>query len=349
MSESSSKFLNVVTGATGLIGSHLVEQLVHSGRSVRALVRVASDTRFLTSLGVELAYADLNDADAVSKGINGAATVFHCASRMYDWGPWSQFQTEILNTTRNVLLACRHANVRRVVHISSMAAYGRPKIGRREITENEPLAQRLWVGDHYCRAKAISEQIARENFPQVTIIRPTWTYGPRERNSFPRVFRALKNGKAMLIGSGDNLLNLIHAGDVARGCIMAVANPVAVGEVYHLAGEQLISQRRFYEILSQELGCAPVNRRVPLRLAFAAGWTLEVLARALHRPRPFITRHGVSVISRPAAFSAAKARRDLSWRAEIDPEDGLRAMVRWFIDQGAIDNLPQASTIESPN
>lgn len=328
-----SKTFLAVTGATGLIGSHLVEQLIEQGHRVRAIVRAQSDTRHLASLGVELAVADLDDRQALTDCFTGATTVYHCASRMYDWGPWSEFETEIVNPTRTVMRACHDAGVDRVVHISSMAAYGRPRIGQREVTEDEPLAQNLWVGDHYSRAKALSEAIARDTFARVTIIRPTWTYGSRERNSFPRILQALEKGKAMLIGSGDNLLNLVHASDVARGCILAANNPAAVGQVYHLASAQLISQRRFYEILSSELGLAPVERRVPLQLAFVAGWTLETLARALGRARPFITRHGVSVISRPAAFSTAKAQRELNWHSQIDPEVGLRAMARWFVEQ----------------
>src|SRR5215471_16955099 len=78
--------LNVITGATGLLGSHLAEQLVARGERVRALVRPTSDTSFLRPLGVELAVGDLNDPNSLRPAVADADVVYHCAARVGDWG-----------------------------------------------------------------------------------------------------------------------------------------------------------------------------------------------------------------------------------------------------------------------
>src|SRR5438445_10564754 len=80
--------LNVLTGATGLLGSHIAEQLVERGERVRALVRSTSDTSFLRALGVELVEGDLGQPDTLPRAVAGADVVYHCAARVGDWGAW---------------------------------------------------------------------------------------------------------------------------------------------------------------------------------------------------------------------------------------------------------------------
>src|SRR5262245_446415 len=105
--------LNVLTGATGLLGSHVAEALRARGETVRALVRPGSDTGFLRGIGAEIVPCDLQDAPAVQRGVAGADVVYHCAARVSDWGRWRLFKAEIVDSTRQVVDACRAAGVGR--------------------------------------------------------------------------------------------------------------------------------------------------------------------------------------------------------------------------------------------
>src|SRR5438132_11986401 len=81
--------LNVITGATGLLGSHVAEQLVARGERVRTLVRRDSNIAFLQQLGVELAWGDLQDPNSLREAFAGADVVYHCAAKVGEWGPRS--------------------------------------------------------------------------------------------------------------------------------------------------------------------------------------------------------------------------------------------------------------------
>src|SRR4051812_12087227 len=81
-----------LTGATGLVGSHVAEEAVRRGHKVRALVRASSDTRFLDSLGVEKVPGDLEDAESLRRGVAGADWVINCAAKVGDWGPLEEFR-----------------------------------------------------------------------------------------------------------------------------------------------------------------------------------------------------------------------------------------------------------------
>ena len=119
--------LNVLTGATGLLGSHIAEQLVERGDKVRALVRPTSDTTFLRGLGAELVEGDLSDSASLRRAVAGADVVYHCAAKVGDWGAWRSFQSLVVDATANVLEACRQEGVGRVLHVSSITVYGHPK------------------------------------------------------------------------------------------------------------------------------------------------------------------------------------------------------------------------------
>jgi nucleoside-diphosphate-sugar epimerase len=317
--------LNVVTGATGLLGSHLTEQLVGRGEHVRALVRPTSDVAFLRTLGVEIVPCDLDDAGAVRRAVAGADLLYHCAARVGDWGTWAQFRAEVIEATRNVLDASRAAVVGRVLHVSSLAVYGHPRPRAEAIAEDEPLGQRLGLWEHYSRAKIQAEEQARQYGPDLTIVRPGWMFGPRDRQGLPRLVQALRGGWVSLLDSGDNPLNILYAADVADGAIRAANHPGARGQVYNLSGTGTVTQRQFLDALTAALDLPPVTRRVPYRLAYWGGFCGEVIARALRWQRaPFVSRYSVALIGRSARFSTEKARRHLGWQPQVPPLEGLR-------------------------
>jgi nucleoside-diphosphate-sugar epimerase len=323
--------LNVITGATGLLGSHVAEQLVARGDRVRALVRPSGDRTFLKGLGVEFAEGDLADPVSLRRAVDGADVVYHCAARVGEWGPWRLFQEHIIDATRNLLGACRAARVGRVLHVSSITVYGHPKIRADQFTEDEPLGQDLWVWDYYCRAKIAAEELCRAYEGDWTIIRPSWIYGPRDRTSLPRVLKALEAGRVALVGAGDNLLNIVYAADVADGAIRAAEHPGARGRAYHLSSEGEITQRQFLDLLTAALGRPGVHRRSPYWLAFWGGFASEVIGKAifLRRP-PHLTRYAVALIGRPTRFSVERARTELGWRPRVHAAEGLRRTLDWY-------------------
>jgi 2-alkyl-3-oxoalkanoate reductase len=321
---------NVVTGATGLLGSHLVERLVARGERVRALVRPTSDRSLLPQLGAEVTVGDLHEPETLTRAVAGADVVYHCAARVGDWGSWADFRAQVIDATRNLVGACRAGEVGRLLHVSSVAVYGHPP--RKEwITEDEPLGQRLRFLDHYCRAKVRAEQLVWRSGLGVTVVRPSWIYGPRDRNSLPRLANALRGGWVKIQGAGDNPLNLVHAEDVAEGAVLAANHPDARGRAYHLCSEGGITQRQFLDTLSDALGLPRVERHVSPALAYLGGLLGDIVARLFRWDRPpYVSRYSVSLIARPANYSVARAQQELGWEPHVNPREGLRAAVAWL-------------------
>lgn len=325
--------MNLLTGATGLLGSHIAEALIARGERVRALVRPGSDVSFLRRLGVELVEGDLRDPVSLPKAVAGADIVYHCAARVGNWGTRKEFHTDIVDTTRNLLQACTTAKVGRVLYVSSLSVYGHPREPKTGMmTEEEPIGQRLGILDHYCRAKAEAEELARAYRGDLTIVRPSWIYGPRDRNGFPRLVHALRDRWVSIVGSGDNPLNIVYVTDVADGAIRAATCPEARGRVYHLSSEGQITQRQFFDFLTDALGLPRIRKRVPVRLAWFGGLVGELIARSLRWQRsPHVTCYGMSLLTRSCRFSIEKAKAELGWRPQVELHDGLRRTLDWFL------------------
>ena len=322
--------IHLITGATGLLGSHVAEQLVTRGETVRALTRPASDTAFLRQLGVELVPGDLLQPASLAAAVAGAEVVYHCAARVGDWGSWADFQAQVIDATRNLVAACRTARVGRLLHVSSIAAYGRPP--RKEaITEDEPHGQRLRFLDHYCRAKMRAEEVVWNSGLAVTVVRPSWIYGPRDRNGLPRLAKALRGRWVKIQGRGDNPLNLVYAGDVADGILRAANHPEARGQAYHLCSPGEITQQQFLDALCDALAIPRVDRHVSATYAYLGGLLGDVIARLCRWKRPpYVSRYSVSLMARPANYRIDKARQQLGWQPRMPPVEGIRRAVAWL-------------------
>jgi nucleoside-diphosphate-sugar epimerase len=328
--------VNVITGATGLLGSHIAERLAARGDNVRAFVRPSSDTTFLKGLGAELAFGDLGDPDSLRRAVDRADVVYHCASRVGEWGPWRAFQAEVIDAAARVFDACRDAGVGRVLHVSSIAVYGHPRERADLFTEDEPLGQNLRLWEHYRRAKIRAEEVLRSYPGDWTIIRPSWFYGPRDRNSVPRFHKALKAGWVGLLGKGDNPLNVLYAGDVAEGAILAAGAPGARGRAYNLSSDGEFTQRQFLDLLTDGLGAPRVTRRYPYAVVFWGGFLGEVLFRLFRSRRsPYITRYTVALVGRSTRYSSERAKTELGWRPQTPPAEGVPRTIEWLL------SLPQ--------
>jgi nucleoside-diphosphate-sugar epimerase len=327
--------VNIITGATGLLGSHIAEQLCARGAQVRALVRPHSDTRFLQTQPVELVIADLHHLEQTPRALENAGNIYHCAAFVRDWGKWQEFYDGTVEVTRRLADACRNAGAGRLIHISSISVFGNPPQSAGEITEETPTGRHLWPGDYYGRSKILAEEVVRQ-FPSYVILRPSWIYGRRDMVSLPRVIQALRDRRARIIGKGENLLNLVSAADVARGAILAAESPHAPGEVYHLCSSGEISQREFFQLVAKERGLPSPRGRVPFQLAWRAASFLELTYRITGRKSPPpVTRRALLMLSRPTRFSIAKAERDLGWRPELPIRAGLEDALQWNAEMHA--------------
>jgi 2-alkyl-3-oxoalkanoate reductase len=328
----------LVTGATGLLGSHLADRLTARGSRVRALVRPGSRTEYLEKLGVAIVRGDLTDPVACAAATDDVAQVYHCAAKVGDWGNWPEFQTGCMDATRTLAEAAGRAGVDRFLHISSTSAYGHPRDRERPVDETEPLGQNIWFMDYYTRSKVDCERIlwdlSRAGRLPLTVIRPSWLFGERDRTTVPRFLREFGRRGVRILGKGDNPLSAVYAGVVADAAILAANDPGSRGEAYNITSQGRITQQEFLDMFADALEVPRETRHIPYRLAFNGGFLLEMQGRLLRQARPpRVTRYGAWLLGRYLSYSTEKARTRLGWQPALGYRESIERTIRWFRDR----------------
>ena len=327
----------LVTGATGMLGSHIAERLTAQGRRVRALVRPSSDVAFLKSLDIELVEGNLADVESCRRAMQDVTIVYHSAAKVGDWGSWPEFQVGCLDATTNLAQAAVEAQVERFVHISSTSAYGHPQEGGPPVDETAPLGQNLWpIWDYYTRSKVECERIlwrsVKHDGLRLSVIRPSWLYGERDRTTVVRLTTRLKAGKVPLIGPGDNPLSAIYAGNVADAAILAGDHPDSIGEAYNITSMGPITQRDWLNLFADACHAPHPHRHVSYPLVFAVAFGFEALGRLTHRKKPpLITRYATWLMGRNLSYSTVKAETKLGWKPAVGYRESIDRTVAWYL------------------
>jgi 2-alkyl-3-oxoalkanoate reductase len=327
MSASQSKTI-FLTGGTGLVGSHVAEEAVRRGHKVRALVRKSSDTSYLDGLGVEKVNGDLEDIEALRSGVAGSDWVINCAAKVGDWGPLEEFRRLNVAAFRLLLDAASDAGIERFVHVSSLGVYeGRDHHGTDETVPTA--AQAL---DGYTRSKVEAEALAlayvKDRALPLTIVRPGFIYGERDRTVLPKLLNSLRSRVFRYFGSGDQALNCIYVKNLVHAIFLAAESPGAVGEVFNVTDGRRVSKKEFVGRVADLAGLKPPQGKIPLWLARLLAHLLE--RRALRKGSttpPLVNKARYKFLGLNLDFSIEKARKLLGYDPPYTTEQGLQAAV----------------------
>lgn len=323
----------LVTGGSGFLGSHVVEQLARSGRPVRALVRTTSNTSFLRSLpNVELWDGSIEQRASVLAAARGVTGIVHAAGLVKARSP-EEFMRVNAGGTENVVAAAleNKATVKRLVLISSLAALGPSDAEGRPIPENvEPRP----VTD-YGRSKLAAERAAlaaRHEVP-LTILRPPAIYGPRDREILA-FFKSIKLGVLPLLGSTKNKLSMIYGADCGEACILALDKDVPSGSAYHVDDGAVHTLEELVMLGEEAMGRrAKLRLHLPRKLVETAAFGSELFGRATNRA-VMLTRDKLNELFEQWVCDGARARAELGFVPRVSIAEGIPKTVGWYREAG---------------
>jgi nucleoside-diphosphate-sugar epimerase len=326
----------LITGATGLLGRHLLQVLQERGDRVRILALPGENTSAQEALGIAIHRGDIRQPETLAEPMQGADGVFHLAAMMGVWRPMEDYRAVNVTGTENVCRSALKAGVRRLVHISSWTVYGMnlPAPATEDLPLrplNEPYAVTKTEGD-----RLVQRMIAEEGLPAV-IVRPGTFFGPGDRLHFGRIADRIHRGSWITIGSGRNALPFVYVTDVVQGLILALDDERAVGRAYNITNDRPLSQREMWGAIAQEIGAKPPRIRVPYSAIFAAGYGAEQVARLTRaRSQPPVTRLGVMLFGGDNRHSIERARRELGYAPRVPLREGVRLAGEWYREQNPV-------------
>lgn len=314
--------VTLVTGSTGMLGSHVVRALLLRGDTVRVTVRRTSQLDNLAGLDVEQLECDILDRRQVRRAMRGAQRVFHVAGlTSLRASADASFRVNV-EGTRVVMEEALHAGVQRVVHTSSFAAIGPAERG--SIADETQIFTAGRHGLAYVNAKHEAEMVvlrlAAAGLPAV-IVNPAHTMGRGDlrRSSTEIVRRFLRREIPAYV---DGAVCLVDVEDVARGHLLADEHGT-VGERYILGNRNYTLDRLFSE-LGRISGVEPPALKLPLAVAMTGVRALEQLPG-----RPALTQVELLASSLWWTYRSTKAKRELGY-APGHHEESLQKTVQWY-------------------
>jgi len=303
----------LVTGATGFLGSHLTRRLIRAGHEVTILRRPTSDISPLDALSLHHVIGDITEVEAVNRAVEGNNYVIHAAAHIAYWRNHRAIQTRInVEGTRNVVNACKQRGVKRLLHVSSVAAIGIP--AQADCPADETFSFNLGQSKlNYHISKYLAEQeVLKEaqNGLDAVVVNPGSIFGPFiNRFRGGEMIDKIRRSKIVPYFLGG--ICAVHVDDVVDGSLKALWHG-RKGERYILGGENILF-RRIAELAAQYLKLKRVFVPVPsLVTGLAAGISEPIGVLAEIRPR--ITYEVHYCASRCHFYDSTKAIKELHYK-----------------------------------
>lgn len=289
--------------------------LLEKGHDVACLVRKTSKCDFLKKKNVSLIYSDIADAGQVEKAFDEACPeyVFHCAASVK--GDEENLYRTNAAGTRNICQACYKHGISRLVYLSSVAVVS----GNSQVPLTEDLPYK--ASNAYGRSKIEAERIVmdyREKGLPVAVIRPCMVYGEDEPHALPNILAnvARRHIPVLSFRGLRERLHLVYVDNVVHAMELALENEEALKGTFFIADREVITIRRFLEIVSDELGVGspPVIPEWVVRIAIV----IPPVRKRFFR------------IFKDRVYDIARARDILGYEPEVSTEEGLRRSARYW-------------------
>ncbi len=320
----------LVTGATSLIGTRLVERLVERGDEPICLQRHAADVDATQVLG------DVRDAPTVLAAAKTCDAAVHLAAKVGVVGTWDEFRSVNVDGTAHVIAAAQHHDLRTVVHVSSpsVAHVGEPISGG--LAEPAATGRR---GAWYAESKAMAERAAlgaNGGSMAVVAIRPHLVWGPGDTQLVGRIVDRARSGRMALVNGGRALVDTTYIDNAVDALVATLdrAQPGApcAGIAYVITNGEPRTIRELVEGICAAFALSVRFSSVPIRLAAPAGELIERWwARTNRLDDPPITRFLAEQLGTAHWFDPRPAAADLGYHPTISVDEGLARLSSWNV------------------
>jgi dihydroflavonol-4-reductase len=263
-----------ITGGTGFIGKQLVRLMTETKHEIYCLARKTSNTTELEKLGAKIVFGDVQDKESLRKGMQGCDWLLNLANLYSFWEPVkSAYRNVNVTGTQNVLECALEAGLSKVVHVSTVAIYGKPS--------DSPFSEESIPGpvsfSEYAQTKYEGDLIAwkmfREKKLPLVMIFPAAVLGSGDISMAGQSVNRLIHKTLPARVFKKQTITYVHVNDVAEAILKAAEKPDNIGEKY-IVGNDRLSFDEFYNLISELSG-------VSKPLMFMPDWLTMINARIL--------------------------------------------------------------------
>jgi len=321
----------LVTGASGFIGSHLVDLLLQKGYKIKCLVRKSSNLKWLDGKNVEYIYGDMFSTGLLTDALKDVDYVYHVAGVTFAKKKETFYRGNV-EATKSLLEICTLSNpgLKKFIHVSSQACVG-PSFDGKPIDET----REYYPLTTYGRSKVEAEKIVISFFDKLkcVIVRPPAVYGPRDYAIF-EYFKSMNKGLQPLIGFDDKLISLIHVRDLVKGFVLAGESENSASNIYFISSEKFYNWRHVGELTGKLLGRKTLRIVIPHFAVKTTAFFSEVIGMFSAKPVILNREKARELIQAYWICSADKAKRDFGFKEDLTLEEGFKDTIDWYRKNG---------------
>lgn len=325
----------LVTGATGFIGTHLVNRLLSENQQVRCLARNTSVRPAEFADRVEWVIGDLQDKESLIKATAGVDEVFHLAGAIAAQNAFEFLQINTYGTENLLSAMTENANPNaRFVYVSSLSAGG-PASALKPNHEDDP----AFPVSAYGNSKLAAEiaLLRQKEKIHVTIIRPAIVYGPGDRETL-RLFKFAKNHIVPRMGLRNSFFSMIYVDDLVQMMWLASRSNLSSGEIFYAADQrdEGYSVSEIIKITAQILNTWTVPIIIPKSFLYCSAAVLDFWSK-LARKQSLLNRDKYrEMIQKYWVCSSEKAQRLLGYEPKTTLIEGVQKTILWYKEKNWI-------------
>jgi dihydroflavonol-4-reductase len=316
-----------ITGASGFIGTHLARQLLQQNDQVSVLCHKRN---LENSEGYRIFHGDIRDAESLKDMFRGTDVLFHLAAALgaSRINKKAFFAINALGT-ENVLKAAVDAGVGRVIHFSSAGVLG-------SVKENNAVGEdyKTHPIEIYDETKLEGERTAlrfAKKGLDVVVVRPGWAYGPGDTRTF-KLIKAVAKKRFVLVTKGNTRLTPVYIKDLIGGILLCAAKSKR-GEIFHLAGPEVLTVKEVVSIIGETVGAKIPRFSLPLFPTKIAAWSMDKAFAFFNREAP-LSMGKLGFFIHPKPLSIQKATKELGYSPRTNFLEGMRTTISWYHDHG---------------
>jgi nucleoside-diphosphate-sugar epimerase len=323
----------LVTGASGFIGSGLVEALSKAGHEVCALMRPTASSEYLKGVHFTRLAGDLRDQESLNRACENMEVVYHLAGAVSARDREEFFRYNAEGTKNIAQAAAKSKSVKRFIFVSSMAASG-PGCGLSPKTEVESDHPVSMYGESKLRGELYLDEL-KGQLPFV-VIRPPMVYGPRDKNVY-LFFKSISRQWLPIFPArtptGHKYYSAIHVDDLIAGLVKCLDAPIELfqnGERFYISDGQIYTYERIMSLIAEELRVKPFRFKVPNAVLTAAATGGTLIGRILKK-NLMLNKDKLNEM-RPDYWicSSQKAMDKLQYKPQYTLESGIPQTVAWY-------------------
>jgi nucleoside-diphosphate-sugar epimerase len=314
-----------ITGASGFIGSHLVSQILRNGGQV-SILRHKKDWEGFKDCRVF--QGDIKDPRSLKDIFKGIDILFHLAAALgASRIDKKDFFAINAQGTENVIKAAAYAGVGKIIHFSSAGVLG-------SVEENEAAGEDhpLHPIDIYDRTKLAGERAAlsfAKKGLDVVVVRPGWAYGSGDKRTF-KLIKAVAKKRFILVTKGYTLMTPVYIQDLVQGVLLC-AKMANTGEIYHLAGSEVLSVRDVVNVIGEAVGVKIPRFTLPLFPTNVIAWSMDKAFALVKKEAP-LSMGKLGFFIHPKPLSIVKAKRELGYSPQTSFRQGMQKTISWYRD-----------------